>query len=56
MTQERGKSGWWDLNPRLVVAATALRLAVEFTSTFSGLVVSLALHCFGASGKAFAVY
>src|SRR4029077_19981602 len=46
-------SGWWDLNPRPVAAATALPYPIELISTSSGLVISLALRRFGASGKAF---
>jgi len=48
-------SGWWDLNPRPVAAATALSYAIELISTSSGLVISLALRRFGAGGEAFAV-
>ena len=51
----RRLSGWCDLNPRPVAAATALPYPTELTSTSSGLVISLALRRFGASGEAFAV-
>src|SRR5262249_9250444 len=47
-------SGWWDLNPRPVAAATALLSPIELISTSAGLVVSLALRCFRTSGKTFA--
>src|SRR2546421_12442184 len=47
-------SGWWDLNPRPVAAATALPWFVELVSTASSFVVPLALRCFGSAGKAFA--
>jgi len=50
------KSGWWDLNPRPVAAATALQYLVEFISTSSALVIALAPWCFGATGKAFAMH
>src|SRR5882757_253788 len=48
-------SGWWDLNPRSVAAATALLYLIKLVSTFSGLVISLASQCFRASRKAFTV-
>jgi hypothetical protein len=47
------KSGWWDLNPRPVAAATALRYFVELLPTSTGFVISLALRCFRTGGKAF---
>src|SRR6266576_2000948 len=52
---QRRLSGWWDLNPRPVAAATALPYLIKLISTSSGLVISLALRRFGASGEAFAV-
>jgi hypothetical protein len=48
-------SGWWDLNPRPVAAATALGLLLKLVSASTSLVISLALRCFRASGKAFTV-
>jgi hypothetical protein len=46
-------SGWWDLNPRPVAAATALRELIEIISASPALVISLALCRFCPSGKAF---
>ena len=48
-------TGLVDLNPRPVAAATALQYPYELISTSSALVISLALRCFGTSGKAFTV-
>ena len=43
------------MNPRPVAAATALLRLVEFLSTSAGLVISLTLRCFGASGELLAM-
>jgi hypothetical protein len=48
-------SGWWDLNPRPVAAATALGEFIEILSAFLALVIALALCRFCPGGKAFAV-
>jgi len=48
-------SGWWDLNPRPVAAATALLSLIELISAAPALVISLTLCCFGPRGKAFTV-
>ena len=47
------ESGWWDLNPRPVAAATALSQVAELLSALASLIISFALCCFGASGKGF---
>src|SRR5205823_2368291 len=49
-------SGWWDLNPRPVAAATALPWFVELVSTASSFVVPLALRGCGSACTAFATY
>jgi hypothetical protein len=48
-------SGWWDLNPRPVAAATALRDLIKIISASPAFVTSLALCRFCPSGKAFTV-
>ena len=49
------KSGWWDLNPRPVAAATALPKRIELISASSSLVILLASCCFRPGGEGFAV-
>ena len=49
------RSGWWDLNPRAVAAATALLQLFEFIPTSARLVRPLALCCCGPRGERFAV-
>src|SRR5262249_61145550 len=46
-------SGWWDLNPRPLAAATALLSRIELIPTSAGLVVPLALRCVRRTRKTF---
>ncbi len=48
-------SSWWDLNPRPVAPATALRELIEIIPASAALVISLALCRICSGAKGFAV-